>query len=111
MKLTMNNLTATIQHATPYGQGLYTLFSARDEGHPLDCLMKTWNDKIHQSYWIPVKIIWVGVRATDRGAYYIIKLDDGSNQNGITYFRMPDGKSLKKYLNLTSKISQKAEGR
>jgi hypothetical protein len=97
--------TATIQHHTPYAQGLYTLFSTRDEGQsPLNCLMKTTNQKTYQIEWIPVSIIWIGVRATDSGAYYIIKLDDNSNQYGITYFKMPNGQSLKKYLGLTSKI-------
>ena len=105
----MNNYTATIQHNTPYGRGLYTLFSARDTGNSLNCLLKEWNSQTHQVDWKPVKVIWVGVRATDRGSYYIIKLNDNSNQNGISYFKMPDGKSLKEYLNLTSKIEVQNE--
>ena len=69
-----------------------------------------WNEKTNQIEWLPVKIIWVGIRATERGAYYIIKLDDNSNCYGITYFKMLNGQSLKKYLGLISKITQEVGG-
>ncbi len=98
------NYTATIQNQPAYYRGLYTLFSAREKGQPLDCLSKSWNDKIHQVEWLSVKVVWIGIRATENSVSYIIKLEDNSNHYGITYFKMSDGKSLKKYLGLTSKV-------
>ncbi len=95
--------TATMNGCVPYGHGLYTLFSARDKGFALDCLIKDWDSKSMQVVWNPVHVIWVGIRATDRGASYIIKTSDGINHHGITYFKMAGGKSLKQYLKLTSR--------
>lgn len=94
------NYTATIQGYTPYGRGLYTLFTGN-----LPAEIKKWDDIIHQYLWQSIIILWVGIRATERGAKYIVKVEGGENISGISYFRISEKVSLKKYLKLKKEIN------
>ena len=95
-----NFITATTQQRTTYGEGLYTVFSGE-----LEVKKKLFDGEYGQfiGNWKPIKIKWVGIRATKESAYYIIKDCDNNNHYGITEFRV--GKvSLKKYLHIKSML-------
>jgi hypothetical protein len=102
-----NIITAHTNNSTSYGRGLYTIFSGE-----LEAEIQTYSYKIGclpEIIWKPILIKWVGIRATERGASYIIKDITGAKYYTITAFRVLSrrrGKiSLKKYLNI-KKLSE-----